>query len=615
MSKYKKYFYLGLLVAATLLPKSIISLIYFDNSILVNTIFNIEAPGYFPIVISFSNLIFNPSYLENFSQTNLISFPIYGFFLHSLFFKIIGIYSFFVLELILQFIFLIIFLKVIEKIFKDLNFSLYLCLFIFLFISLLKVTLVYENISYLRHLFFLLEEDFGSRFPRPLFTGIIYFYFFYNLYNFRENLEKFNIKYFILLFFLLSVFLNSFFYYFVNFSILLFFLLFKYLDTNIFKFFFRNKIKIFLILASFIIFSLPFLIQLYFGESDYVKRLGVFEINLDQKLYLLKYYFINLLRLEALVLIILTVIMHLYLNKKYINLKAQMSKLNYFFYFVIISIISPPIFFTISHKLVSIYQFLDILLFIIIFYLMLSFSFIFCEMLKVKRKFKDSTYMKLIFIILIFIVNIHIEKIVIDKDKNNINELLNVQKFIKNNDLTNSNKKLFTNDKDIMLLWLLNDNTQLTVTWGFVNSLKNEEIEYILINNLKAFGVTESEFKSMISLGKSQMRETWQYLIYNQMYQANSLFTYSDIDNYTDNIKDKIIKTSPFRAQSLVIPENEKEKLVSLFNQIELNDDLNSEIVIINKKNFMPFNNFEFRNKSYDLEYSSDIYNVYILKK
>ncbi len=156
MLNNKKYIFLGLLVFATLIPKSIISLIYFENSFLVNTIFNIEAPGYFPIVISFSNLVFNPSYLENFSQTNLISFPVYGFFLHSLFFKILGLYSFFVLELIFQFIFLVIFLKTIDKIFNDLNFSLYFCLLIFLFISLLKLILVYENISYLKHLYYLL---------------------------------------------------------------------------------------------------------------------------------------------------------------------------------------------------------------------------------------------------------------------------------------------------------------------------------------------------------------------------------------------------------------------------------------------------------------------------
>ena len=171
--------------------------------------------------------------------------------------------------------------------------------------------------------------------------------------------------------------------------------------------------------------------------------------------------------------------MHFYLNKRYINFKVQVSKLNYFFYFVIISIISPPVFFTLSNKLVSIYQFLDILLFIIILYLMLSLSFIVCEVFKVKRKLKEFNFVKLILIILIFIINFHIDKININKNKNKINELLNVQNFIKDNNLTDSKKKLFTNDKDIMLLWMLNDNTQLTVTWGFVNSLKNEQIEYV----------------------------------------------------------------------------------------------------------------------------------------
>ena len=615
MSSNKKYFFLGLLVFSTLLPKWIISGIYFDNLTLVNTIFNVEAAGYFPIVISLSDLIFNPSYLENFNETNLISFPIYGLFIHALFYKIFGIYSFFLLELIFQFIFLVIFLKVIENIFKDSNFSLFFCLLIFLFISLLATILLYENISYLRHLFNLLDEDFGSRFPRPLFTGIIYFYFFYTLFTFRENLKKFDLKYFILLFFLLAIFLNSFFYYFFNFSILLIFLLLKYLDINIVKFFLINKNKIFLVLISFIIFSLPFLIQLYFGEDDYFIRMGGIDLVLGQKLYLLKYYFISLLRIESLFLIIPTVIIHLYLNKKFYNFKDQVFKLNNFFYFIIVSVISPPIFFIVSPKLVSIYHFLDILLFIIIFYLMLSLSFILYHSFKLKKKFKDKYLFKLILICLIFILNIHIVKITTLNNTDNINEFLNIQKFMEKNDLSNTNKKLFTNDKDIMLLWLLNGNTQLTISWGFVNSLKNQNIEYILINNLKAFGVSESEFKSMISFGKSKMREKWHYLIYNYMYQANSLYTYSDIDQYTSNLKNIIKKTSPFRAQSLVVPENEKKRLVKLFNQIDLNDELFSEIVIFNKTNSYPFNNFEFRNKNYDLAYSSDIYKIYLLKK
>lgn len=395
MSFNKKYFFLGLVVLSTLLPKLIISIIYFDNSTLVNTVFNVEAAGYFPIVISLSDFIFNPTYLENFNDSNLISFPIYGLFVHAFFYKIFGIYSFFILELIFQFIFLVIFLKVLEKIFIDPNFSLYFCLLIFLSISLLATILSYENISYLRHLFNLLDEDFGSRFPRPLFTGIIYFYFFYTLFTFKENLKKLNLKYFILLFFLLAIFLNSFFYYFFNFSILLIFLLIRYLDINIFKFLFVNKLKIFLILSSFIMFSLPFLVQLYYGENDYFIRMGGLELNLNQKLYLLKYYFINLFRLESLLLIIPSVVIYIFLNRKYYEFKDQVTKLNKFFYFILASIISPPIFFIISPKLVSIYHFLDILLFIIIFYLMLSLSFILYLRFDLKYKLKDKYYYSL----------------------------------------------------------------------------------------------------------------------------------------------------------------------------------------------------------------------------
>ena len=615
MSPNKKYFFLGLLVFSTLLPKWLISSLYFENSILVNTVFNVEAAGYFPIVISLSDFIFNPSYLENFNDANLISFPIYGLFLHALFYKIFGIYSFFILEFIFQFIFFVVFIRVLEKIFLDSNFSLYFCFLIFLLISLLATILTYENISYLRHLFNLLEEDFGSRFPRPLFTGIIYFYFFYCLLNFEKNLKKFDLRYFIILFFLLAVFLNSFFYYFFNFSLLLLFLLFKHLKINIIKFISINKTKLVLILLSFIIFSLPFLVQLKLGENDYFIRMGGINLLLDQKLYLLKYYFINLLRFESLSLILPTVIIYLYLNKKFYYVKDQVSKLNNFFYFVVVSIISPPIFFIISPKLVSIYHFLDILLFIIIFYLMISISFILYQKFKLKDKLNDKYFFKVAILLLIFFLNIHVVKIKTLKNTININEFLNIQNFIKENNLINTNKKLFSNDKDIMLLWLLSDNSQLAISWGFVNSLKNNKIEYNLINNLKAFGVSEAEFKSMISFGESKMRESWHYLIYNYMYQANSLYTYSNINQYTSNLRERILKTSPFRAQSLVVPEDEKKRLVKLFNETDLNSELFSEIVVLNKTSQFPFNIFEFRNKNYDLAYSSDIYKIYLLKK
>ena len=102
----------------------------------------------------------------------------------------------------------------------------------------------------------------------------------------------------------MSIFLNSFFYYFINFSILVLLLSIKFLDKNFFKFLYENKSKITILFSFFILFSLPFLFQINFGESDYSERIGVFEIDSEKKIYLLKYYFMNLLRIVFLLLFI-----------------------------------------------------------------------------------------------------------------------------------------------------------------------------------------------------------------------------------------------------------------------------------------------------------------------
>ena len=73
------------------------------------------------IYLGTSDFIINPSYLEHYNENKLIPFPIYGIFLHALFFKLFGIFSIITLEFILQFIFLIIFFKAINRIFDNLS--------------------------------------------------------------------------------------------------------------------------------------------------------------------------------------------------------------------------------------------------------------------------------------------------------------------------------------------------------------------------------------------------------------------------------------------------------------------------------------------------------------
>ena len=160
-----------------------------------------------------------------------------------------------------------------------------------------------------------------------------------------------------------------------------------------------------------------------------------------------------------------------------------------------------------------------------------------------------------------------------------------------------------------MNLWLLNKNNNLIISDGFTNSLKNKDIEFNFINSLKDFGVTTKELENFLSLGKSEIRNDLLMRLFIYRYQANSLYTFSEISNYSNDLRDKIKNTSPFRAQLQVMPEDEKKKLIKLFEDIKLEKKLNPDIIIINKTN--NFNKFTIRNKKYNQVYSSKVYDIF----
>ncbi len=605
MTKNINHIFLFFLAIATILPKWVISWIYLDNSIYVDTIFNINDLQYFPIVKSFSELTFNPSYLDHVRENSILSFPLYSILIHSLFFKIINVYSFIVLEFTFQFILLLVFFNVIKNIFDDLNYALYFCIFLFLITPILKIFLIFDFHIYPQLLFNILDGNLGSRFPRPLFTGIIFFYFFYILFHFKENIQKFNLKYFILVVFILSVLLNSFFYYFINFSLLLIILFFKYSKDSFFDFVQKQKKNILIIFLIFIFFCFPFLFQLYFGEPDYSERLGVINTDFNQKLYLLKYYFVNLFRFESFLLLLSSFFTYYYINKKNYFHNNQISNINLFFYFVIASIFAPPIFFILSPKLVSIYHFLGILLSSLVFYLIISLTLI----LSCKFFLKNYYILKITLIFFVFILNIFVAKDTHNKNYLLIKETQKIQNFLQNQNLIKTKKKLFTNDLKIMNLWLFNKNNQLVISDGFTNSLKNQDIELNFLHSLKFFGITVEELKNILSLGTSETRSDIPMLLFVYRYQANSLYTFSEITNYSSNAKKKIKNASPFKVQSQIMPEDEKRKLVKLYENIKLDQKLISDLVIINKRDKLK--NFKIHNKKYNLVYSGNVYDIF----
>ena len=70
-------------------------------------------------------------------------------------------------------------------------------------------------------------------------------------------------------------------------------------------------------------------------------------------------------------------------------------------------------------------------------------------------------------------------------------------------------------------------------------------------------------------------------------YQANSLHTFNNSLNYDDKIKEFIMNTSPFYSHQYIVPNDEIERFKLKFDQINLENFSNPDIIIINKPKLM----------------------------
>ena len=102
--------------------------------------------------------------------------------------------------------------------------------------------------------------------------------------------------------------------------------------------------------------------------------------------------------------------------------------------------------------------------------------------------------------------------------------------------------------------------------------MKNQDIELNFLHSLKFFGITLEELKNILSLGTSEIRSDLPILLFVYRYQANSLYTFSEITNYSSTSKKKIKNASPFNVQLQIMPEDEKRKLIKLYENIKLDE-------------------------------------------
>jgi len=80
--------------------KWMMSLYESDVTLLTSILINTTDIQYYPLIVSLSELNFNPTFLEYYNDTKIIPVPLASLAVHSIFYKLFNIYSFIILEYI-----------------------------------------------------------------------------------------------------------------------------------------------------------------------------------------------------------------------------------------------------------------------------------------------------------------------------------------------------------------------------------------------------------------------------------------------------------------------------------------------------------------------------------
>lgn len=346
----------------------IVAIILISNKYLISIYFNpfenfffkifryseVDFSHYALIVQKFSTFSLITDWSNLFENKKIIGFPIFSIIWNSLLFKFFGYYSFLILEYFFYSINFYLIFILFNTLIKDKLKSLLAIFLIYFFLEILELLNHFYSYDILDALKLPLYEFMGNCFPRPLITSTYFLLFLYSVSQIYKNQNFFiKKKYLYTCSLCLSLLLNSFFYLFICLSIL-FILIFFLTHRNNILFNIQKNIK--LIFINFFILIVGFIVffaQSLFVENDYPQRIGVFLINFEDKIFLIKHFFYKLFQIE----IILLITISLFLKFFFININRNNNKFNILYFLFFSSLISPFIFIILTNKIISLYHF------------------------------------------------------------------------------------------------------------------------------------------------------------------------------------------------------------------------------------------------------------------
>ena len=543
---------------------------------------------YFAEFKLFADFNLNNSFYPLIDNLKNITIPTGAFAVHLIFYKIFGILSFIFLEFLFIFLFIIIFYKISRILEFDRIKSLTIAVVLFNIPILLQL-LNLNGIQYFQVIF---SDFYSLRFPRPMISNIFFFSFI--LFILKVNKNKILNKKNCLIFGCISGFtFTSFYHFFILEQLFIASILLYIFRLDIFKQFKKNFNHIFLYIISFLIISSPTLINMFFSEIDFLERQGFTILDLDQKIFLLKYLFYKLFEIQFLLIFFTTTLVFLLINFNRDFIKFR--KINPFFILFYLSIISPFIFISISPTYFSMGHLFNNIILIITF---LLYFFLICTFLNFF--FKKNLFHKFInyfsFLIFLFCVsanvyqsNINYKNNQLSKNnsikRNEFNSIVNIIKKI--NQTKKEDIGLLTFDKKFIVWSILNNIKYLNIINGVLIPRTNVMIEDDLINTFKFLKLNKNDFHEFIKNKKLSWRYSNENIkdLFWMRYQANSLTTYNNSIRFDDEVLRFINRSSPLMSQQLAMPNDEIQRFLTKFN-FKINTPFNNpQIIIINKSN------------------------------
>lgn len=566
-----------LLSLSFLILRFFLPLFYYpQEDILIKYIFESKSGGYLPLIHSYSNFTFSPSYsLENeFSNKNL-AFPYLALFIPSILLKVFGPFSYIIIEFFAVTFFLIIIYKIVILLnFNNLSAIVITC-FIFSLPSIineLNYLIDNQTLSIIRSN---TQSFYSLRVPRPLITNLYFFCFILILMKINVD-KKYTIKRSSLMGVLVGLSIHAlFFLALIEFFILLSYLILNY-KTQIFKII-KKEIKFFFTLGFIVSFFLVFfVIHLYKITPDANIVIGNFEINLEQKINLIKYSFKYLSNKFFLLLFITNIVLFLYIKKRersfLIIFLSYISSIITFLFFVVLvnrhihyDLIQRTIFNTgILFFLLAIFKILDLKIkqfknFKKIFFFLLITAFVFLNNYLYFKNFNKNDYVRHDF-----------RKLVKNLEKENL--------------LINKNDEILVLDPMLFTYLIRKDHQNFTIVPNiFWTTRSFENTENNLINTFKILGIEKDEFKFFFESKYDQFRliNVNLNIFFGYKYLANSQITFNELDNYSENERNIIKSTSPFVTQ-LIIPKNEFKRISDKFDKKKTTKSI-PKLIIINK--------------------------------